>query len=150
MDDPSRLKVYPVGITNDVTAFGQPKFSILVINLGNTASELAVVNAKINSSFKIFIRTKTFVPAIFAIIPNTTKTKKIMVRYITSTNFPKGINEPIPNFATFKPIKANTPNGANFITKFVIQNMDSSTPSKKFKTGLPFSPIAATPRPNKT
>ncbi len=59
------------------------------------------------------------IPNIFAVIPNTTTTKKIIAPYTTINNFPNGINEERPNVETVTPINANTPNGANFITWFV-------------------------------
>ena len=44
--EPSRLNVYPVGITNPTIDFGTPNFSIIAIAFGSAASELAVVNVK--------------------------------------------------------------------------------------------------------
>ena len=44
-DVPSKLKLYPVGITNDTILRGTPNFSIALIAFGNAASELVVANA---------------------------------------------------------------------------------------------------------
>ena len=65
-------------------------------------------------------------------------------------NFPKGIKEANPNLETVTPIKPNTPSGASFIIWLVIQNIASATPWHIASTGFPFSPIAATPKPNIT
>ena len=89
-------------------------------------------------------------PAIFAVIPNTTTMKKIIAKYTRIINLPNGINEDKPNVATVFEINANTPIGANFIIVFVTQNIASATPCANAKTGLPLSPIDATPRPNNT
>src|SRR5687768_9941683 len=42
---PSRLNVYPVGITNDTIFLGTPNFSIFSNAFGNAESELVVANA---------------------------------------------------------------------------------------------------------
>ncbi len=60
------------------------------------------------------------------------------------------MREAKPYLETVTPIKPNTPSGANFITRLVTQNIASATPWKKSKTGLPRSPIAATPKPKIT
>ena len=65
-------------------------------------------------------------------------------------SLPSGISEENPYLETVTPINPNTPIGANFMTRFVTQNMASATPWKNANTGLPRSPIAATPRPNMT
>src|SRR5690606_16546857 len=44
-DVPSKLKLYPVGITKDTTFRGTPKRSIFSIAFGNAASELVVAKA---------------------------------------------------------------------------------------------------------
>ncbi|MCY1435900.1 hypothetical protein D9M71_520100 [compost metagenome] len=61
-----------------------------------------------------------------------------------------GTSEANPYLETVTPIKPNTPSGANFITRFVTQNIASATPWKKSKTGFPRSPTAATPKPKIT
>ena len=66
----------------------------------------------INSSLIILINLKILIPKIFAVDPKTTTTKKIIAAYTKIANFPKGINEDIPNFETVTPMSPNTPNGA--------------------------------------
>src|SRR5690625_2583118 len=131
-------------------AFGHPVFSSFSISFGKTVSELEVEYAKSNSSFNTFIILIMLEPTTFAIVPRTTKTKKIIAPYTRSINLPKGINDSKPNLETDTPINPNTPTGANFIMKFVTQNIASAVPWKNASTGLPLSPIAATPNPNNT
>src|SRR5688572_27653844 len=52
---PSRLKVYPVGITNDTILRGTPNFSIFSNAFGKAESELVVANAIDTGSLMAFI-----------------------------------------------------------------------------------------------
>src|SRR5699024_2005187 len=140
--EPSRLKVYPIGTTNDVMSFGEPKFSIFFIMIGNTDSELDVENANTNSFFNILIIEKILIPHILATIPNTTITKNTMAPITTNNNFNNGSNAAAPKVIMVVQINANTPIGANFNILFIIQNIASNEPFKKSLTGCAFLPMA--------
>src|SRR5690606_8967541 len=52
---PSRLKLYPVGTTNETIFLGTPNASMLLITLGKAASELVVAKAMETGSLIAFM-----------------------------------------------------------------------------------------------
>ncbi|MNT36907.1 hypothetical protein D3C72_1730180 [compost metagenome] len=79
---------------------------------GNTVSELAVEKARISSSFKIRINVQIRRLQMRATAPSTTKAKKAIAKYTSTTSLAKGHSEAKPKLATVTEIRPNTPIGA--------------------------------------
>ena len=60
-----------------------------------------------------------------------------------------GTSEPTPYLPIVKAIAPKAPSGASFITLLTMPNSTWDTCSTKSNTGLPFSPIAASEKPNR-
>src|SRR5699024_121698 len=88
-------------------------------------------------------------PKIREVIPNTTKIKNIIVIYAITIKSANGFKEANPRLETVAQIKPATPNGEKCIIQPVILNLNSATACKKVIKILPFSPIAAIPKPNR-
>src|SRR5688500_9892750 len=121
---PSRLNVYPVGITKDTIFRGTPNFSMFSSAFGKAESELVVAKAMETGSLIAWMNFLTGILATHkAIGSKTNNIKAISARYNVMSKSARFFKISIPKWPTVTAIAAPTPNGAKYMMMLVNLNI---------------------------
>ena len=113
---PSRLKLYPVGITKATIRFGTPSFSIACIAVGRAASELAVENASSADDRTCLTNAASGTRVISATGIRTTRMNTASAPYSVSTSLSRVSSTGNPDLPTVAAIAPAMPIGAKAMT----------------------------------
>ena len=109
---PSRLKLYPVGITKETIFLGTPNFSIASIAEGKADSEFEVAKAIVAGSDTAFIKGRTGILNISATGSNTKPRNNIKATYRVARSLNRLYKTSSPMCPTVYAIAAKTATGA--------------------------------------
>src|SRR5688572_32135014 len=141
---PSRLKVYPVGITNDTIFLGTPNFSIFSSAFGNAESELVVANAIDTGSLMACMNFRKGIFVIKIATGNSTNNKKaISATYQVIISKARFYKISIPKCPTVTAMAAPTPNGAKYMMILVNLNIVSARLSENSSMGFFFFSLSS-------